>query len=129
MSAIIGLTLGVIIGLFIPFSFSPDYSTYVAVGILAALDSVFGGISAILQKKFNNLIFVTGFFGNAIIAAGLAYLGDKLNVPMYLAAVIVFGGRLFQNFAIMRRYYIENLYKKYTKKEKEKNLNDIFEKN
>ena len=34
-------------------------------------------------------------------------LGDKLGVPIYLAAVIVFGGRLFDNFAIIRRLLLE----------------------
>lgn len=107
MISIVGLILGIIIGLSIPYNFSPEYSSYIAIAILAALDSIFGGISAVIQKHYDNLIFVTGFFGNAIIAAGLAYLGDKLGVPIYLAAVIVFGGRLFQNFAIIRRHYIE----------------------
>ncbi len=37
----------------------------------------------------------------------LAYLGDKLGVPIYLAAVIVFGGRIFDNFAIVRRLLLE----------------------
>lgn len=126
LSAIIGLTLGVIIGIFIPYNFSPEYSLYIAVGILAALDSIFGGINAVLQKHFNNLIFVTGFFGNAIIAGLLAFIGDKLGVPIYLAAVIVFGGRLFQNFAIIRRHYIEEFAEKHKKRT---DLNNIFEKN
>lgn len=107
MIPIIGLALGILIGYVLPLNFSPEYSKYIAVAILAALDSIFGGISAILQKHFNNLIFVSGFFGNAIIAAGLAYLGDKMGVPIYMAAAIVFGGRLFHNFAIIRRYYLE----------------------
>ena len=115
MSAIIGLVLGVAIGIFIPFNFSSEYSLYIAVGILAALDSIFGGITGILQKHFNNLIFVTGFFGNAIIAGLLAFIGDKLGVPIYIAAVIVFGGRIFQNFAIIRRHFIEIISKKIAK--------------
>jgi small basic protein len=109
MIPIIGLILGIVIGLELPYSFSAAYSTYIAVAILAALDSIFGGINALIQKNFDNIIFVTGFFGNAIIAAGLAFIGDKLNIPIYLAAVLVFGGRLFQNFAIMRRYFVESL--------------------
>lgn len=120
MPAIIGLVLGIVIGFFIPFSFSPEYSLYIAVALLAALDSIFGGITAMLQKHFDNLIFVTGFFGNAIIAAGLAYLGDKLGVPIYLAAVIVFGGRLFQNFAIIRRHFIDKLKKRTVNKAEQK---------
>jgi small basic protein len=30
-----------------------------------------------------------------------------MGVPIYLAAVIVFGGRIFDNFAITRRLLIE----------------------
>jgi len=126
LSAIIGLVLGVAIGIFIPFNFSSEYSLYIAVGILAALDSIFGGITGILQKHFNNLIFVTGFFGNAIIAGLLAFIGDKLGVPIYIAAVIVFGGRIFQNFAIIRRHFIEDLTDKHKKRA---DLNNVFEKN
>ena len=50
---------------------------------------------------------MSGFFGNALLAASLAYLGDKLGIPIYIAAVIVFGGRIFENFAIIRRLLIE----------------------
>lgn len=77
---------------------------YVSVAILACLDSVFGGLRATLEKKFNTDIFISGFFGNAILAAFLAYVGDRLGVPLYYAAIFAFGGRLFQNFAIIRRY-------------------------
>lgn len=103
--------------LVIPYAFSE----YIAVAILAFLDSIFGGISANSQKKFNLKIFVTGFFGNALIAIFLVYLGDKLNVDIYLAAVIVFSGRLFNNFSIIRRSLLESAEEKKKKKTKEKN--------
>ena len=38
-----------------------------------------------------------------------AFLGKKLNVDIYLAAVIVFVGRMFNNLGIIRRYYVEKL--------------------
>lgn len=41
----------------------------------------------------------------------LTYLGQKLNVDIYLAAIVVFVGRMFNNLAIIRRYYLENLLK------------------
>ena len=37
----------------------------------------------------------------------LTYLGTKLNVDIYLAAIIVFVGRIFTDMAIIRRYYID----------------------
>jgi small basic protein len=104
---LIGLIIGILIGVFLKVDIPAAFTAYIPVAILAALDSVFGGVRAGLEKKFDNEIFVSGFFGNIIIAAGLTYLGDRLNVPMYLAAVVVFGGRLFNNFAILRRMLLE----------------------
>ncbi|OPJ56862.1 small basic family protein [Alkalithermobacter paradoxus] len=99
----VGLALGVIIGYYIPVTYPDSYSLYISVAILASLDSVFGAIRANIEGNYNNIIFITGFFGNAIIAGFLAYIGDKLGVPLYYASIFVFGGRLFQNFAIIRR--------------------------
>ncbi|KMT21409.1 small basic family protein [Clostridium cylindrosporum] len=103
MIPLIGLIVGILIGSFLNIDIPTAFMSYMPVAILAALDSIFGGVRAALEKKFNSDIFVSGFFGNIIIAAVLTYLGDKLNVPMYLAAVFVFGGRIFNNFAYIRR--------------------------
>ncbi|WP_429083669.1 small basic family protein [Brassicibacter mesophilus] len=102
--AFVGIIIGIVVGIYLPITYSPSYSLYVSVAILACMDSVFGGLRAMLEKKFNTGIFVSGFFGNAILAAFLAYIGDRLGVPLYYAAIFAFGGRLFQNFAIIRRY-------------------------
>jgi small basic protein len=110
--AIIGLVIGVILGLYLPVTYPTSYSLYMSVAILAALDSVFGAIRSHMENRFNSTIFVTGFFGNAILAGILAYIGDRLGVPLYYAAIFAFGGRLFQNFAIIRRYSIERIGKK-----------------
>jgi small basic protein len=109
---ILGLIVGILLGILIPYNISQEYSNYVAVAILAALDSVFGGISATIQKKFNMNIFLSGFFGNALLAAGLAYIGDQLGIPIYLAAIFAFGNRLFLNFAIIRRYILKKISKR-----------------
>jgi small basic protein len=107
MIAVVGLLLGVVAGLFWNINIPDKFSPYISVAILACLDSVFGALRAALSKNFRSDVFISGFFGNAVLAAALAYLGDKLNVPIYLAAVIVFGGRLFDNFAIIRRLMLE----------------------
>lgn len=107
--------LGIILGMNLP-TISYSYSGYLAIAIVAALDSVFGGINSLLNKKFDIRIFVSGFFGNAILAMLLTYLGEKLNVDIYLAAVIVFVGRIFTNMSIIRRYYIDKWSRKYDKK-------------
>lgn len=112
MIPIFGLILGIVLGMFIPITIPSAYFTYVAVAILAALDSVFGGVVAIMNKKFEMKIFLSGFFGNALLAAGLAYIGDKLGIQIYLAAIFAFGNRLFLNFALIRRYLLNKFSKK-----------------
>lgn len=106
IAILIGCILGVLIGMNVPM-ISYTYSSYLAIAIIAALDSVFGGITSVINKNFDLKIFVTGFFGNAILAILLTILGQKLNVDIYLAAIVVFVGRMFVNLAIIRRYYVD----------------------
>lgn len=106
IAILIGCILGAILGINAPM-ISYTYSSYLAIAIIAALDSVFGGIASTLNKQFDLKIFVSGFFGNAILSMLLTYLGQKLNVDIYLAAIVVFVGRMFNNLAIIRRYYLQ----------------------
>ncbi len=106
IAIVIGCILGAVIGIYAPMV-PYTYSGYLAIAIIAALDSVFGGIASTLKKQFDLKIFVSGFFGNAVLSMLLTYLGQKLNVDIYLAAIVVFVGRIFNNLAIIRRYYLE----------------------
>ena len=125
IAIVIGCILGAVIGIYAPIV-PYTYSGYLAIAIIAALDSVFGGISSTLKKNFDLKIFVTGFFGNAILAMLLTYLGEKLNVDIYLAAIFVFVGRMFNNLGFIRRYYIEKLVeKKEKKKSKAKTIDKV----
>jgi small basic protein len=114
MYIFLGLLLGLLIGLLVPFNIPAEYSKYVAVGLLAALDSVFGGLNAKLSGKFKLDILLSGFFGNTVLAVVLTYLGQSLDIDLYLAAVIAFGSRLFQNFAEIRRQLLTSHHKKGT---------------
>ena len=105
---IIGLLTGIGIGIFCPYMFPQSYSAYVAIGILACVDSVFGGFKSKLHKQFNVMVFVSGFFGNSIIAMILVYFGIRMNIQLSIAAVVVFGSRIFQNFAEIRRFWLNN---------------------
>ena len=113
--ALIALTVGVVIGVWMPYTLTPDMAPYIAIAIVAALDSVFGGIAAYMTKKFDILIFFTGFFSNVLLAAGLVYMGNIIGINLMLAAIVIFGSRMFQNFAIMRHEILG----RYTKKERE----------
>lgn len=107
--AVIGILLGVIVGKYLPFTYPDSYSLYISVGILAAIDSIFGAARASMEEKYDNEIFVTGFLSNGILASFLSYLGDRMGVPLYYAPILVFGGRLFENFAVIRRLILKRL--------------------
>lgn len=115
---IIGCIIGAVIGNFAP-TIPYTYTCYLAIGIVAALDSVFGGIASTLKKNFDMGVFVSGFFGNAILSILLTYLGQRLNVDIYLAAIFVFVYRMFNNLGMIRRYYLE----KWTNNRKDKAQN------
>lgn len=106
IAIILGCTIGAIIGInapIIPYT----YSTLLAIAVIAALDSVFGGITSVLKKNFDLTIFITGFFCNSILSIALTYLGQRLNIDIYLAALVVFVGRMFTNLTIIRRHYVD----------------------
>lgn len=104
---ILGLIIGLFFGLLTDIKVSDEYSSYLSIAVLAALDTFFGGIRAHLQNLYDGRIFVTGFFFNIIVATGLAFLGVQLGVDLYLAAVFAFGVRLFQNIASIRRILLD----------------------
>lgn len=118
IAMILGLLGGIILGFTLNISYPTEYSFYITMGLLAAIDSILGAARSHLEGKYNNLIFISGFITNAILAGLLAYLGDRLGVPLYYAAILVFGGRLFQNIAVIRRLLIDKYFIK-----KDSNIN------
>ena len=90
---------------------------YTAIAVLAGLDTVLGGLRARVVDQFDDAIFVSGFFANTLLAGGLVVLGEKLGLEaglgqervsaMMIAAAVVFGTRIFNNLAVLRRLLIE----------------------
>ena len=79
-----GLALGVVVGFYIPFTYPANYSLYMSVAILATIDSIFGAII-------------------------LTYIGDRLGLPLYYVAILVFGSRLFDNLSVIRRHIVTKI--------------------
>ena len=123
ISIIIGCIVGVLLGFIMP-TIPYTVSKYLAIAIVAALDSVFGGIASNIKKNFDMKVFISGFFVNAILAIVLTYLGERLNVDIYLAAIVVFVGRMFNNLGIIRRYYLGKISEKRKKKKENKDKID-----
>ncbi|CCW34799.1 small basic family protein [Chthonomonas calidirosea] len=87
----------------------PQLAPYLSLAALAGLDTVFGGIRAGIEGRFQNDIFTSGFILNTLLAALLAWIGDHLGINLAFVAVLVLGARVFNNLSLIRRYYLNNL--------------------
>ena len=105
--AVLGLLLGILVGTLCPWSIPLAYAKFFSVALLASLDSVFGGLRAASENNFDDVIFISGFFTNALLAALLVYIGDRLGIDLYYVALLAFGLRIFNNLAIIRRYFLK----------------------
>jgi len=103
---LIGLGLGILLGLTLNVSVSPELARYSAVAILAGLDSILGAVRAELDGQYDNRIFLSGFVANTAVAVVLTFVGDRLGIDLYLVALIAFGLRIFQNVALIRRHFL-----------------------
>ena len=105
-AAFIGLVVGLIAGLYFPYSVPPEYGRMLAVAVMAGLDAVLGGIRASLESKYDTIVFMTGFFINGILAAFLCYASNFIGIDLYMVAILIFGMRVFQNIGVIRRLYM-----------------------
>lgn len=104
--ALIGLFLGIIIGIFAPLSIPIEFARYTAVGILGILDSILGAVRADLQSKYDSSIFISGLLFNMILAVLITFIGDRLGLDLYLAVLVVFTLRIFDNIATIRYSFL-----------------------
>jgi small basic protein len=105
MIAFVGLLLGVIVGIFINPTVPGWLLPYLPIAVVAALDAVFGGIRANLEKVFDDQVFILSFLSNIVLAAVIVFLGDQLGVGSQLSTgvVVVLAMRIFANAAAIRR--------------------------
>ena len=104
--AIVCAAIGIVLGLYSPFTIPVSYARYTAVALLAGLDSVFGAFKAYIAGTFEPRVFLTGLVTNMALAGGLTFVGDKLGVDLSIAAIVAFGVRIFNNLASIRRHYL-----------------------
>jgi small basic protein len=106
MFAVVALVVGVVLGVIFKPTVPVGLVPYLPIAVIAALDAVFGGIRARLDKIFDDKQFVISFISNVLVAALIVYLGDQLGVGGQLSTgvVVVLGVRIFGNVAAIRRH-------------------------
>lgn len=106
MIPILGLAAGVLLGLLFDPTVPLWLQPYLPIAVVAALDAVFGGLRARLDRIFDAKVFVISFVSNVVVAGLIVFLGDQLGVGAQLstAVVVVLGIRIFGNAAAIRRH-------------------------
>ena len=102
-----GLAAGICAGFYFPVYIPPEYCKMLSVALMAALDTAFGGIRSSMEGSYDNTVFITGFFTNAVLAAFLCYVGMILGIDLYLVGILIFGMRIFQNLAAIRHLFLK----------------------
>lgn len=106
MIAVLALLAGVLLGVYLDPTVPAGLQPYLPIAVVAALDAVFGGVRAKLDRIFDDKQFVVSFISNVLVAGLIVYLGDQLGVGGQLSTgvVVVLGVRIFGNVAAIRRH-------------------------
>lgn len=99
-----GLLFGIFLGYIFQFQIDEKFS---AVIIMAAADSICGGIAAKLHLNFNDTILIGGFFTNLIFALILILAGNFLGVELYYIALLIFGLQIFKNISTLKEFFLK----------------------
>lgn len=103
MLIVVSALVGGVLALLLEPTISAEQARYLAVAVIAAVDAALGGVRAHLEKTFSDRVFVVAFVANASAAAAFVWFGDQLGVDLVTAVAVVFGVRIFQNLAAIRR--------------------------
>ncbi|WP_412544088.1 small basic family protein [Longispora sp. K20-0274] len=109
MIAVLALIAGVALGLILKPTVPVELQPYLPIAVVAALDALFGGLRAKLNKVFDDRQFIISFVSNVLVAGLIVFLGDQLGVGGQLATgvVVVLGVRIFSNVAAIRRHFFK----------------------
>ncbi|WP_018352826.1 small basic family protein [Longispora albida] len=109
MIAVLALLAGMVLGLVLEPTVPVGLQPYLPIAVVAALDALFGGLRAKLNKVFDDRQFIISFVSNVLVAGFIVFLGDQLGVGGQLATgvVVVLGVRIFSNVAAIRRHFFK----------------------
>ncbi len=98
--------VALLVGFLVIYRFSPAiapaWADYIAIAVVAGFDALVGALRSQLEHRFDEAVFISGFFANMVLAALLAYFGDRIGVDLYLAVVVALGIRIFTNLGRVR---------------------------
>jgi len=102
-----GLFLGIIAGLNLNIVYNPDYVVYISLAILAILNSIFNMIHENKTGELTLVRCIAFLLTDLLFALFLGFVGEKLGLPVYLAAVFAFGNNIYKKLRILVNIFLE----------------------
>ena len=107
----IGLLLGLFVGVQLSLEIPSAYNYYYAAFLVVLLDSILEAVKNIFENIYDSTFLWIEFMGKVFIAMILVFLGEKLNVDLYLIVFFAFGYNMLSKMGAIRTF----IYKKYKK--------------
>lgn len=101
---LIGICLALFLPIVIPAEFMPMFGVFVLITLLFTA----GAVNAKLWKKLNVKIFISGFICAVIAVFGAVCIGDKLDLDIYPACVLLLLAATFKCCYDIFRFYVGN---------------------
>lgn len=108
---IAGVILGILAGINLNLVYSPEYAVYIALSVLAILNTIFSLLSENLNKELTVIKSFVFLIRDLTFGLLLAYVGEQLGLPIYLAAVFAFGNNIYKNINIIINFMLEKYQK------------------
>ena len=93
--ALAGIVIGFAAGWYFPLYLPFEYARLLSVSLMAALDTVFGGMRSSMEGKYDNTVFITGFFYQCCFGSVFVLFRYFAGIDLYLVAILIFGMRIF----------------------------------
>lgn len=108
---IAGVVLGIIAGMNLNLIYSPEYAVYISLSILAIINTIFNMLNDNIKGELTVLRSIVNLFSDLLFGLLLAYVGEQLGLPIYLAAVFAFGNNIYKNIKNITDVMIEKFKK------------------
>ena len=92
--SILGLIVGLLIGLNLTITYSTVFTLYITISILILLNGIFRTLNK-EEMVVHKEVALLGF--EIAISSLIAFLGETLGVSLYLAVILAFGIKIFDN--------------------------------
>lgn len=92
--SILGLIVGLLIGINLTITYSTVFTLYITISILILINGIFRILNkenVVIHKEVLLLAF------EIVLSTIIAFLGETLGISLYLAVVLAFGIRIFEN--------------------------------